>query len=216
MRTLALIAAATLTGGCFGARSIQRNYYVLNVDSPRESNEPVVPGHLYVADLACDRIYDKARIVLRRSPYVLTYSTSQVWAIRPSRMIADLVARSLYDRGTFTTVSRQLAEGRPTYSLNGHLRAIEVQVGHQPWRVRLAFELELTRFDDGALMWSHRFDETRETKAEDYDQAVQTASRMLEQALEASVDGLMDRSDAIQSLPVERRARRRAAEDATE
>jgi ABC-type uncharacterized transport system auxiliary subunit len=197
MRTwLAVLSALGVTSGCLSARSVQRNYYILHTDTVRSQPDQILGGHLYVSDLACERIYDKEQLVLRRSPYVVRYSREQLWATKPSRMISDIVAESFISRGTFSTVSRMLAEGRPTFSIGGNLRALEVRVERDPWEVRIAFDLEMVRFDGGELLWSFAYEGSRPVPVGDFDGAVEQASKLLEAGLAEAVSKLESKAQS--------------------
>jgi ABC-type uncharacterized transport system auxiliary subunit len=197
MRTwFAVLGALGVTTGCLSARSVQRNYYILHTDTVRNQPDQILGGHLYVSDLACERIYDKEQLVLRRSPYVVRYSREQLWATKPSRMISDIVAESFISRGTFSTVSRMLAEGRPTFSIGGNLRALEVRVERDPWEVRIAFDLEMVRFDDGELLWSFAYEGSRPVPVGDFDGAVEQASKLLEAGLAEAVSKLESKAQS--------------------
>ncbi|HJL40567.1 MAG TPA: ABC-type transport auxiliary lipoprotein family protein [Myxococcales bacterium LLY-WYZ-16_1] len=197
MRTwLAVLSALGVTTGCLSARSVQRNYYILHTDTVRSQPDQILGGHLYVSDLACERIYDKEQLVLRRSPYVVRYSREQLWATKPSRMISDIVAESFISRGTFSTVSRMLAEGRPTFSIGGNLRALEVRVERDPWEVRIAFDLEMVRFDGGELLWSFAYEGSRPVPVGDFDGAVEQASKLLEAGLAEAVSKLESKAQS--------------------
>lgn len=192
----AVLGALGVTTGCLSARSVQRNYYILHTDTVRNQPDQILGGHLYVSDLACERIYDKEQLVLRRSPYVVRYSREQLWATKPSRMISDIVAESFISRGTFSTVSRMLAEGRPTFSIGGNLRALEVRVERDPWEVRIAFDLEMVRFDDGELLWSFAYEGSRPVPVGDFDGAVEQASKLLEAGLAEAVSKLESKAQS--------------------
>lgn len=197
---LLLVAAS----GCLGARSIERNYYMLEgpAEATPASGSTALPGRVYVRDLEIERIYDKFKLVLRKSPYVLQYSGSYSWAVRPNRMISDIVAEQLVERRIFSGVSRELAEGRPDYTMTGRLRAIEVLTEESPWRARISLDLSLVRFDDGAVLWHHAFDESRRLPPGDFDAVPEAISAALHVSLRRAWADLVDQASDIRSRPL--------------
>ncbi len=214
MRSLALVVLTlVLVGGCLSARSVQRRYYVLRVESATLA-APVsdeVGGRLYVQDLSPETVYDNFKLVVRQSPYVLRYSASHGWAVRPNRMVSDIYADTLSHSGLFETVSRQLADGRPDYTLGGQLRAIELVADGDDWKARVAIDLQLIRFVDGELLWSWGDDATRTLPKGDYDAVAEAASTIVEDMLRRSVAELINDAPRIRSVPVEVGPRSRSA-----
>lgn len=209
---LMLLAVGTVSTGCFGARSIERSYYMLEgVPLEGAAARGIMPGRVYVRDLEPERVYDKMKLVVRKSQYVLQYSGSHSWAVRPNRMLSDIVAESLTEAGAFSIVTRQLAEGRPDYTFSGTLRAIEVWTDRDPWSARLAIDLELVRFDDGRVLWRHTFDDSRPIPAGNLDAVPEAVSQVLQVALRRAVASLLDSADEIRRDPSAPGARRRSA-----
>ena len=204
--TMALIVGST---GCFGARSIERRYYMLH---PSLQNVPDadqrLPGVVYVRDLEIDRVYDKFKLVIRKSPYVLLYSGSHAWAVRPNRMVSDILAETLSEANVFSSVSRQLAAGRPEYELSGTIRAIEAETGSDPWRAHVAIDLQLVRFDDGRILWRYAIHDAQ-PMSDDLDDVPEAVSEILDRGLRRAIDDLMATADQIRRLPPARGARDR-------
>jgi len=202
MRRVALLLFIALgTSSCFGARSIERRFYMLhssleNVDRAGER----LPGVVYVRDLEIDRVYDKFKLVIRKSPYVLLYSGSHSWAVRPNRMVSDILSETLVEAGLFTGVTRQLAAGRPDYELSGTVRAIEAETGSEPWRARLSLGLQLARFDDGKVLWRYDLQDAQ-PMGQDLDDVPEAISQILDRGLRTAIDDLRTMSERIRRLP---------------
>lgn len=198
--------------GCFGARAIPRNYYVLNQISPLAQHAPRIDGLVRVRTMDADSVYDKFQIVVRQTPYQLRYSETNLWAVKPDEMVSDLVARALEDTRTFAGVSRELGEVRPNYTLSGELHAIEVLADGGDWYVHLALTLGLTRFSDGRKLWSFHYDERKAVGSQDYSEGVRAISELFDQAVGDAVFQLSrlpiaDRP-ALRPAPMEPRGRR--------
>jgi ABC-type uncharacterized transport system auxiliary subunit len=167
-----------------------------------------LPGVVYVRDLEIDRVYDKFKLVIRKSPYVLLYSGSHSWAVRPNRMVSDILAETLSEANVFSGVTRRLAAGRPDYELSGTIRAIEAETGSDPWRARVALDLQLVRFDDGRILWRHEIQDAQ-PMSDDLDDVPEAVSEILDRNLRRAIDDLMEAADEIRRLPPARGERDR-------
>ncbi len=197
-------ALATMTlGGCLSARAVERNYFVMHGEPvERASDVYPVDGLVRVRDMDTDSVYEKFQIVVRRSPYQLRYSEQNVWAVKPNQMVSDLVAQALEEGGAFTDVTRQLLDARPTYTMSGKLRAVELYDSGDVWFAHLSVHLHLTRFGDGTSLWAFEFDQRKEVDSRSFAHGVRALSELLHQAIRRAIQQIQ-RIDA----PLARRTR---------
>jgi len=185
-----LAVAAGLGAGCLSAASQQRSYYVLHGTPQVLQNRAPLPGLVRVRNLDPASAYDKFQIVVRKSPFELRYSEGHVWAVKPNRMLSDIIARSLAETDTFAAVTRELGTARPKYSLDGDLLAIEIYDSDDMWFGHLAFRLRLSHFKTGEVLWTYNFDERKRVHSTSYSHAARTISELLSSALARAIDGL--------------------------
>lgn len=182
MRRAAIVAGLALAfgTGCLGARSTQRNYYVMHGEA-REAiaEQPVIKGLVRVRNMDTDAVYEKFQIVVRKSPYELRYSDLNVWAVKPNQMVADLIAQELETSRMFSGVTRVLIEARPNYTLAGKLHAVEVYDSEDLWYAHLEMSLYLTRFADGERVWTLEFDQRKRIDTGDFGHAARALSELL-------------------------------------
>lgn len=172
----------TLLSGCFGARRTERRYYVLHLAPPRADSNARIRGLLRVRNLNAESTYDKFQIVVRKNPYELSYRDTDVWAVKPNRMISDLLARRLQEYGLFSAVNRELGAQRPDYRLGGDLHAVELYDSGDKLYAHLALTLSLANFRTGDVMWTYSFDERRDVPSLKFSHAVRTLSELLDEA----------------------------------
>ena len=194
-KALAIAAACGLAIGigCFGARPNLRSYFVIPSEPVAPFEKPLFTGMIRVRDMDSDSIYDKFQIVVRKSPYELNYSEPNVWAVKPTSMVSDVVALTLQATNTFAAVSRQLGEVRPDYVLGGDLRAIEIYDSDDTWYAHLSIALRLTHFSTGETLWSHQFDARKEVSRDNFSHAVRGISELLSSALVEGLDNLRNK-----------------------
>jgi ABC-type uncharacterized transport system auxiliary subunit len=185
---IAIVFAVAL--GCFGARPNTRSYYVLGNEPVEPFEKPLFTGLIRVRDMDSDSIYDKFQIVLRKSPYELNYSEQNVWAVKPNKMVSDVLAQTLQATNTFAAVTRELGETRPDYLLAGDLRAIEIYDSDDTWFAHLSIVLHMTHFSTGETLWSHQFDARKQIERDNYSHAVRGISELLTGAIIEGLDGL--------------------------
>lgn len=184
-RVLAVACVAVLLAGC--AALPTKRYYTLNyVPAPLEDR--VRPGAypfvVRVRDLAIEDAYARPQIVYRKSPFELEYYFYRVWAVKPSRMISDLIHKHLVAAGLVNSVVRRFDEGmRPQFELGGTIEAIEEYDSEQLWFAHLALHLWMTRLVDGKVVYSRRFDFRKPVMANQPDLVVKEMSMILEHTL---------------------------------
>jgi ABC-type uncharacterized transport system auxiliary subunit len=204
-----LMAFVLLATGCLGAREVKRNYFVIRPPEAHEVMESEIEGQVRVRDLTPEAVYDKFQLVIRLSPIQLRYSGSNLWAVRPHVMLSDHLAQSLAQHQLFTGVTRQLSEARPDYIISGDLRAVEVQEYEDGRRAHLAFNLRMTRFSDGTLLWSRSFDKVRIVGQREMPEAVQALSELMTEATEEAIADLAANRNGFSPEP-DRFQRRRS------
>ena len=182
---LSVVATGALFfAGCFSARAVERNYFVLHGD-PIDPGRDDLPfdGLVRVRDMDTDSVYEKFQIVVRRSPYQLKYSDQNVWAVKPNQMVSDLIAQALESSHAFTGVTRELRDARPAYTMAGTVSAIELYDSGDLWFAHLALHLQLTRFGDGAAIWTYDFDRRKQITHQAFEHGVRALSELLHLAI---------------------------------
>jgi ABC-type uncharacterized transport system auxiliary subunit len=175
---------------CFGSAPPVRSYYVLHGVTASTMVDRPIAGLVRVRNLNAATVYEKSQIVVRRNPYQLQYSEDNVWAVKPSRMVSDVIARTLGDSRRFVAVARELGELRPDYILGGDLHAIEVYDSGDTWYAHLSLSLHLTRFRTGETLYTFGFDERRPLPERNFAQAARAISELLSTALDQMLVGL--------------------------
>ncbi|MBI2378627.1 MAG: membrane integrity-associated transporter subunit PqiC [Deltaproteobacteria bacterium] len=174
------IALALSLSACFGARSLPKTHLELHGEYvSRPENAPTITGFCRVEGLDSESAYDKFQVVVRRSPYELSYSDRHVWAVKPSQMVTEKVARALSDAKIFSSVSSDLGESRPTYSLTGQLQAIELYDSGDVWFAHLSVNLRLVRFSDGQRLWKFAYEHRKPIEPGNFGHGVRALSEML-------------------------------------
>ena len=91
-----------------------KTYYTLNyIPSPREDRlkQGAYPFTIRLRDLEIEEAYARPQIVYRKSPFELRYYFYRVWAVKPTRMLTDLVQKHLVSADLVSAVVRRYDEG---------------------------------------------------------------------------------------------------------
>lgn len=161
--TGACILITALLAGCLFSSVPIKKYYLLNY-VPSTNRERTSPGPypctVRLRDFDIEDAYNRPQIVFRQSPFELRYYYYRVWAVKPARMITDLVYKHLLSANLVSAIIRRFDEGpsQPDYELTGVIEAIDEYDSDELWFAHIALRLTLTRVSDGIIMYTRRFD----------------------------------------------------------
>lgn len=193
LRQLMLWVSLTPLMACFGTvNEPVRRYYTLHLEPLKHPGAQHFPGLLRVRDLDSEAAYDRFQIVIRRSPFELSYRQKDVWAVKPQRMLSDLIARGLTEQGLFSSVTRELGERRPNYLLSGELHAIEVYDSQDTWFAHLAMGWQISDFETGRILWTYNYDDRKNIPANNVAHAVRAISELLTRAIDMALYSLQN------------------------
>ncbi len=184
--------ALLLCAGCADAPA--KKYYTINyVPGELESRlrSSPYPFTIRVRDFEIEEAYARPQIVYRKSPFQLDYYFYRVWAVKPTRMLSDLLQKHLLASNLVTSVVRRYDEGsKPHYELSGTIEAIEEYDSDQIWFAHIALHLRLVRLSDGRVLYSRRFDNRKQVFENQPEYVVREMSAIVEYVLNQLVHDL--------------------------
>ncbi|MDR0306204.1 MAG: PqiC family protein [Chitinispirillales bacterium] len=153
-------AALVLLASC--GRPPLKQYYMLNyAPSPPQERmiESQYPYVIRLKEFSIEEAYNRSQIVYRLNPYELRYYNFRLWAVKPTRMITDLMFKHLNTANLTSAVIRRFDEGRrPDFELSGIIEALEEYDSEDLIFAHIAMRVNLTRLSDGANVYSRHFD----------------------------------------------------------
>jgi len=178
-----LLCSLILVTAC-AAPPIKR-YYLLNyIPEPPKNriSENPYPVHIRIKEFGIEEAYKRPQIVFRKSPYELQYYFYRVWAVKPTRMITDIIYRHFLTTRLVSTVSRRFdeASSEPHYQLEGHIEAIEEYDSEDIWFAHLAIRFTLSRYSDGKILYSRLFDNRKKVFDTDPEQVIKEMTAIME------------------------------------
>ncbi len=168
----------------FCAKVQVKQFYLLNY-SPSVSrdrlNPSAYPCTIRLREFDIEEAYSRPQIVYRQSPFQLRYYVYRVWAVKPQRMVTDLLHKHLLVANLVSNIVRRFDEGnRPDYEISGIIEAIEEYDSEEFWFAHVALRINLTRVRDGRLMYTRRFDHRKRVFQQEPEYVVREMSALME------------------------------------
>jgi uncharacterized lipoprotein YmbA len=176
-------------GGC-GSVPLKQ-YYTLNYlpSSQRERLNPTpYPCIVRLRDFNIEEAYDRPQIVYRQSPFQLQYDYYRAWAVKPARMVTDLVYKHLVTAGLVSNVVRRFDEGpKPEFELSGMIEALDEYDSQELWFAHIALRMTLTKVADGSVVFVKRFDLRKRVFEHKPENVIRELSSLLEYIMTQAV-----------------------------
>lgn len=179
-----IIAAAliVMVAGC--GKVPMKQFYILNY-LPSSVRDRIYQGPypytIRLREMEIEEAYNRPQIVYRQSPFQLRYYVYQVWAVKPTRMITDLVHKHLITANLVSSVIRRFDQGpKPDYELNGTIEAIEEYDSEELWFAHLCIRLNLVRVKDGRTIYTRRFDHRKKVFQHEPEYVIREMSALME------------------------------------
>jgi len=185
-----------------------KKYYVINYEpvplTNRLSATPY-PCVIRIKEFDIEEAYSRPQIVYRKSPYELLYYYFRVWAVKPTKMITDMVEKHLVSTGLVSHVVRRFDEGfKPDYELTGNIEALEEYDNEDTWWAHLSIRFELTRMKDRQIIYAQSFDKRKRVfqyNAEDVIRELsQTMDFMMSQVID-DIDNVLAKEYGLIKVP---------------
>lgn len=161
-----------------------KQYFILNYLPSSERNrisQGPYPFTIRIQELNIEEAYNRPQIVYRKSPFSIQYYVYRVWAVKPTRMITDLIYKHLVTSNLVGSVVRRFDEGqKPDYELSGTIEAIEEYDSEELWFAHLAVRFNLTRIKDGRTIYTRRFDNRKRVFQHEPEYVIREMSALME------------------------------------
>lgn len=171
-----------------------KEYYILNylptADKNLKQRKPYQVT-IRLREFNIEEAYNRPQIVYRQSPFQLRYYVYRVWAVKPTRMITDLVYKHLVSANLVSSVIRRFDEGpKPDYELSGMIEALEEYDSEELWFAHLAFRLKLVSLSDGKTVYTRRFDHRKRVFQHEPEYVIREMSSLMEYAMTQAINDI--------------------------
>ncbi len=191
-RIINLMLIAVSCAGLSGCGKVPvKQFYILNYlpSSNRDQLHPSpYPYTIRLRELDIEEAYNRPQIVYRQSPFQLRYYVYQVWAVKPTRMITDLLNKHLVTSNLVSSVIRRYDEGpKPDYELNGTIEALEEYDSEELWFAHLCIRFNLVRLKDGKTIYTRRFDNRKKVFQREPEYVIREMSALMEYIINQAI-----------------------------
>jgi ABC-type uncharacterized transport system auxiliary subunit len=190
----ALIAGAVpaiMLCGCIFSSIPIKQFYVVNYlpSTQRERLSPTAyPCTIRLRDFDIEEAYNRPQIVYRQSPFELEYYSYRVWAVKPARMVTDMVYKHLITANLVSDIIRRFDEGpKPEFELTGMIEAIEEYDSDELWFAHLSIRFNLGRIADGKSLYTRRFDVRKRVFQHKPENVIRELSALMEYMMSQAV-----------------------------
>ena len=170
------------TFGC-AKLSLTRNYFILDynpiIENPKLSLAQPLPFSVQVMDSRIPRIYDRSQIVIRYSAHKLSYSTQNIWAVRLSYLIPDLINNQIRNYNIFDQTQREYLESRPDYEIVTNVNRVELFSNQFYTAAHLSMDFYLRKNSSHENLVKYSFDIEKQIPAKGMDLFAKKISELL-------------------------------------
>ncbi len=154
-----ILSLLLLLVGCARNEVFTRNYYILEYYGHSEKEElfqdEPLDNSVLVMDSRVSRTYDRRQIVRRQYGPKIQYAEYDLWGVKLSDIIPDLIAKRLKNYNSFKQVQREYFKEIPDYQIMTMINNIEILESENLMQARLNIEFVLRRGDGEGVLLRH-------------------------------------------------------------
>ncbi len=165
--------------------TVSRNYFILDynpiIENPKLSLAKPLPYSVQVMDSRMPRTYDRSQIVIRYSAHKLSYSSQNIWAVRLSYLIPDLINKQIKSYNIFEQTQREYLENRPDYEIITYVNRVELFKNDFYTAAHLSMDYYLRKSDNHDNVVKYSFDIEQEISKNGMDLFAQKISNLIKE-----------------------------------
>ena len=169
--------------GCMARNIVPRNYFILEYYSHSEKDElkleKPIEQSVYIEDTKVPRTYNRKQIVVRHFGPRITYSDNNLWGVKLSKIIPNLLKKRLDSYNMFKNTQRELFTSTPGYIIDSNINNIEMYISETLYQARLNIDFTYRKKDTENPLVVHSANIERVMLKQDFDTYAQTINEML-------------------------------------
>jgi len=194
IRTFSLLFITVLILSC-SSPPVERNYYIIDYN-PVPNNTSLVldnplPYRVQVPDSRVSRVYDRTQIVFRYSAHRIEYAPHDLWAVRLSSAIPDVLTKHFTRYNTFSVTQRDFLTERPDYEVITSINRIEMLRSEYFRAVSISMDIYLRRGHDLHYLVQHSFDREYEIFSDEVEIFTQNLSRIIREETDLFIEKVL-------------------------
>ena len=169
--------------GCMTRNIVPRNYFILEYYSHSEKDElrldEPFDQSVYIEDTKVPRTYNRNQIVVRHFGPRITYSDNNLWGVKLSKIIPDLIKKRFDSYNMFKNTQRELFTSDPDYVVDTKINNIEIYISEMFYQARLNIDFIYRKKDTEKPLITHSANIERVLLKQDFDTFAQTINDII-------------------------------------
>lgn len=167
MKTYPILIALILilASSCSSEKRMVNRYYLIEMPSAalqvrEDGNGPHLDGSCEISGVDVAPAYERNQIVNRSGSNEISFYRYNLWAVRPSVSIRELILSDIEASGMFSSVSERFSLSIPDYLFSTRIDQLEVLEDRNNFSAHLSLRFTLLKNDSRDLVLSHEADRT--------------------------------------------------------
>lgn len=174
---------------------VERSYYVIDYspvpDDPKLILSNPIPYRVEVSNSRISRVYDRNQLVFRYSQHQIEYSSTDLWAVRLSSAVPDVITNHLIRYNTFMTTQRDFLIERPHYEVITNVNQIEMLQSDFYYGAHVSMDIILRRAEDMEYVVRHSFNREMELFSDNIEVFVQQTSNIIKEETDIFIEKVL-------------------------
>ena len=169
--------------GCTAGELSQRNYYVLEYYSHSEKEDlfqsAPFNSSILIYDSVIPQTYNRKQIVLRQFGPKIQYADNDIWGVKLSDVIPDLISKRLDRYGVFKSAAREYLDEIPEFEVHTKINNIELLNSENSNQAKLNMDFFFGSTEAENYLLVHRTEVVKELYGSDFEAFVQKINEVI-------------------------------------
>ncbi|MDO9578193.1 MAG: ABC-type transport auxiliary lipoprotein family protein [Candidatus Cloacimonadales bacterium] len=178
-----IVAAGIILGGCTSSELITKNYFILEYYGHNENSALIqktpIAKSIYIQDSKISNTYNRSQIVIRHFGPRITYNYYNLWGVKLSKAIPDLIQKRMQSYNIFKQTHREFLDTRPDMEISTTVNNIEIYISENIQQARVNMSFVLRNSGEEANLVQYEANVEKTLLSYDYDTFVQTINDII-------------------------------------
>jgi len=179
---LIIFLIVLILNSCSRITVYDKRYYILEYDpvAPSPKLKNISHNHsIFVTDASVPPLMDKNKIILRNSQNMISFSSINVWAEKPSESISDLIFERVSEYSFFKRVFRVVENDEYNFLIKPVVKNIEFILYEGKYAAHLDMDLMLVSQNSDHIFVKYHIDRQKNLFANDFEMFIQSLSEII-------------------------------------
>ncbi len=190
--------------GCSRGELLTKNYYILEYlehkDIPELVQQNPIDLSVYIMDAKISNTYNRNQIVQRHFGPRITYSYYDIWGIKLSKVVPNLLQTKMSNYNLFERVRRDMFTLSPDLEIITNLNNIELYQSERMQQARVNIEFILRKTGTDIILVEHKANVERKLAEEKMDTFVQIANEILLEEMDKFIIKILNKYKDLKQI----------------